>query len=284
MHNGDRKKGADPRTIAHLLMEKRTRKKARQYYGMGERNVSLNVLTYQEFVQQYSTLMNENAGLNLIDRYLTVVRHLSPRQVADFIKRIPAEVRKELTRYEELYLVVDTLKKSGISLKFTKPENLICGLTDEQYTQALRKDGRIPLQKSGKQQEQPKEALQPPQHPMDTAKETVTETGTEEPSKSKEEDSFGTENFFFAPQTETVVEQAPHPVKATEPAATATKNSLNQRKISKKPKTVAQLKEKLRILKKQQKQDKKRRTEENKRERKLLWSSIFVTLVAKKYH
>lgn len=105
MHNGDRKKGADPRTIAHLLMEKRTRKKARQYYGMGERNVSLNVLTYQEFVQQYSTLMNENAGLNLIDRYLTVVRHLSPRQVADFTKRIPAEVRKELTRYEEFYLV-----------------------------------------------------------------------------------------------------------------------------------------------------------------------------------
>lgn len=143
----DGKSGAQPAAIAQLLMEKRTRRKARSYYGIDMAPMQLDILTYEAFTMQYTKLMDETVGLNLVDRYISVVNELSTKQAADFTMRIPAEIRKKLAGYEEFYFVLNAMKRQGIDVQIQKPAHVKRALTDEQFTRALRMEKKSPVKK-----------------------------------------------------------------------------------------------------------------------------------------
>jgi hypothetical protein len=134
----DEKNGASAKQIAWLIMNKRKRKDARTYYGMKSGKVNLDILNYDTYVRLYTYLLDEDRGLNIVDRFIYVVNQLSLTQTVDFIRRLPIEVRGRLNKYEEFHLVLNTLREAGIEVKAEKPSNLIKGLTDEEFIRAIR--------------------------------------------------------------------------------------------------------------------------------------------------
>ncbi len=134
----DEKSGASAKQIAWLIMNKRKRKDARTYYGMKSGKVNLDILNYDTYVRLYTYLLDEERGLNIVDRFIYVVNQLSLSQTVDFIRRLPIEVRSKLNKFEEFHLVLNTLREAGIEVKAEKPANLIKGLTDEEFIKAIK--------------------------------------------------------------------------------------------------------------------------------------------------
>lgn len=133
----DKKNGASTGQIAGLIMNKRNRRSARLYYGMKNHRVNLDVLSYENFVNYYTMLINEDRGINVVDRFLFIVNQLTAKQTADFLKRIPKDLIKKLATYQEFFMVIDSLQKDGIAIEVRRPEKLRKGLSDEEFTRAL---------------------------------------------------------------------------------------------------------------------------------------------------
>jgi len=133
------KVGAFPADIARLLMEKRTRKQARKTYGIIGNKIKLDVITYETYVHYYTKLVNMEEGINIVDRYLSIVKELSVKQAADFTKKLPLELRRELTKYEEFHIVLDSMRRQGIPVNIKKPADVRKGLTDEEFMRAIGK-------------------------------------------------------------------------------------------------------------------------------------------------
>lgn len=135
-------KGATPGQIAELLLHKRNRKQARSYYGIKTKTMKLDILTYGDYLTKYSILMNEQLGVNMIERYLSIAKTTTPKQMAEFTQKLPVNVRRNLQTYEEFWIVINSLKKYGINITATKPSVLKRGLTQEQYRKAIERDAK----------------------------------------------------------------------------------------------------------------------------------------------
>ena len=84
--------------------------------------------------------MNPDLGVNIVDRFINIVKRLSPKQVAKFIQSLPPNVKKELQGYEEFWMVIDNLRRNKINIIATKPANMKKGLTGEQFMYAMRSE------------------------------------------------------------------------------------------------------------------------------------------------
>lgn len=143
------KSGAAPATIADLVLNQRSRKKARDYYGMSNVNVKIDILTSDMFVEKFAMLTNESIGFNIIDRYVQVVRRLAVKQAVDFTRKLPPNIIRELMEYEEYYKVLDYFKRNGYKVNTGKrPKNLKKGLSDEVFLEALSSKRKIGTIKS----------------------------------------------------------------------------------------------------------------------------------------
>lgn len=117
-----RKGGIKLGTIAELIIKKRPRKEARVYYGIADEQIELGYLAFDAYIEYADALNNKEYGRTLIERFMTVAGKLTPKQLEDYIKRLPTEVVEELQQYETYYKIIITLKQYGIDLRYKKPK------------------------------------------------------------------------------------------------------------------------------------------------------------------
>lgn len=146
----DTRSGAAASQIADLILNPRTRKNAREYYGMKEVKTKINMLTSDVYLKNYALLMDETKGLNIIDRYVMVVRSLPVNQAVEFTKKLPPSVLKRLMEYEEYYKVQDIFRKKGYKIRGRHPQNLKKGMSDEAFHRAVNGKNRAGAVKQGK--------------------------------------------------------------------------------------------------------------------------------------
>lgn len=125
----ENRRGVNPEVIAGLACKKRSRREARAYYRIRDLRVDLDVLNYEQFSEYYQYMMNENYGINGTDRFLTIMKWLSPKRAADFIKKLPEEVIVQLKTTNEFYDVLDELRARGLQpMPGKRPRKISMGI------------------------------------------------------------------------------------------------------------------------------------------------------------
>lgn len=125
----ENRNGVNPAIVAELACKKRSRREARAYYRIRELRVDLEVLNYEQFSEYYQYLMNEEYGVNGTDRFLTVMKWLTPKRACDFIKKLPEEVIVQLETTSEFYDVLDELRARGLNpIPGKRPKRLSSGI------------------------------------------------------------------------------------------------------------------------------------------------------------
>jgi len=117
--------GATPKDIATLILRKRTRKMAREYYGIGNGKIDVGYIERDDFNELYQKMHSKD---NLLAGYLTICANLNATQIADFTKRLPEDDITYLAGFEEFHTVMELLKKFGMDLKIKKPKKVAIGL------------------------------------------------------------------------------------------------------------------------------------------------------------
>lgn len=119
--------GARPRDIVKLILQKRTRKSAREYYGIGSQ-IELGFLDSADFSVFYNEL-KENDEITMLEKYLAVCSRMTAQQIADFTRRLPDDDKAYLAQFEEFHTVMQLLKKFGIDMKIKRPKKVCIGLS-----------------------------------------------------------------------------------------------------------------------------------------------------------
>ncbi len=121
--------GASARDIAELIVNKRSRKDARAYYGIANQRIDLGFLDEDAYVEYYTQLHQE--GNSLLQNYINCCAKMSPQQIADFTRRLPENELDELAQYQEFHAVLQLLKEFKIKceVKVKKPKRMVIGLT-----------------------------------------------------------------------------------------------------------------------------------------------------------
>lgn len=91
--------------MVNLLKKTRTRKEAREYYGISE-YVEIDFLSSSEFRTLCRRLYDPKLGDSTAERFEKLCSKLNNEQIADFIRRMPLEVKKELEQtdtYQHIY-------------------------------------------------------------------------------------------------------------------------------------------------------------------------------------
>ncbi len=126
------RRGASTSELARLCCEKRSRKNAREYYGIAEETIDIGMLSSVSIQNYIEQLEDKNIGQTIGERFLYISSKLSAKQAEDLIKRLPNDKLDTLQGYEEFYVVVDTLKKYGIKLPYKRPKNLKSMIAENQ--------------------------------------------------------------------------------------------------------------------------------------------------------
>jgi len=121
-----RRGGATPKEVATLLLQRRTRKAAREYYGIASKKIELGFLDTATYVEFYQDL--KQGDKSLLENYIAVCARMSPQQIADFTRRLPKDDQEHLAQFKEFHAIMQLLKKFGIDLKIKKPKKLQIGL------------------------------------------------------------------------------------------------------------------------------------------------------------
>ncbi len=130
----ENKKGITPSDVAKLMMKKRTRAEARNYYDIGNETVNTNILSPFDYQTFMARLEDREYGSRLIERFLNVANKLRPAQLEDFIKKLPNDYLDELKSYKEFYDVCESLKAYGITPPYKMPRgNVRKALTTVSY-------------------------------------------------------------------------------------------------------------------------------------------------------
>lgn len=135
-----RRGGATPKEIANLILRPRSRKEAREYYCIANEQIDLGLLSPDAFNERFRMLSDFTFGDTLIERFVAVIEVMQPKQIRDFISRLPKDVVNELRQYEEFYKVCDALKSLGIDLKFKRPRNVRVGMPQVERKQLSMED------------------------------------------------------------------------------------------------------------------------------------------------
>lgn len=124
-HKG-RKNGPSVLDVASLILQKRSRKKAREYYGIGGDKIGSAFLDNTTYVELYN-ILKKGEG-TLIENFVKVCSELYVDQAYDFIRRLPKDDLDMLAQYEEFHKILQSLKKKGYGLKIKKPKTVRVGL------------------------------------------------------------------------------------------------------------------------------------------------------------
>lgn len=116
--------GVGPKDVAEQIVNRRSRKDARVYYGIEGQKLDMGTLDEDTYVEYYNRLTK---GDFILKSYIDLCVTMTPQQIADFTKRLPKEELSELGKYEEFYLIVDLLRKFGIDLKIKRPKKVMIG-------------------------------------------------------------------------------------------------------------------------------------------------------------
>ena len=117
--------GARPVDIATLILQKRTRRAAKEYYGIANQKIELGFLDTDDFNKTYQKM---KANENVLAGYIEVCGKMSPEQIADFTRRLPEEDKSYLAGFEEFHVVMQLLLKFNIDLKIKRPRKVVIGL------------------------------------------------------------------------------------------------------------------------------------------------------------
>lgn len=128
----DDKKGVKPDILADLIINGRTRAQARAYYHIDRKIIKKKCLTIDEYDEMYKYLASKDEGLNLMERFVTVSRWVSPEQLALFIKALPEDACNALKRYKEFYDINNRLfKLSLVGERLKCPKDAVDGIPPE---------------------------------------------------------------------------------------------------------------------------------------------------------
>lgn len=167
------KKGVMAKDVATMIARRRTKKEAREYYGIGHEKADLGFLGLDEFSELYERFRTRQGSP--LENYLFICRNLgNPVQVADFTKRLPKDDLEYLASFEEFHAVMAALKEMGYDLKIKRPKTTSIGLKNVLLIGTA--GGTMTFSEEARQE---------------AGEEKVQETETEEKPKKKGLFSFG---------------------------------------------------------------------------------------------
>lgn len=142
-----RKGGVSATEVVEQIVQKRSRAEARRYYGIENQKIEPGFLDEESYVGFYKSLHKNN---ELLKNYLQVCSELSPKQIADFTKRLPEDERAYLAQFTEFHMLMDALKEFGLDLKIKKPRRVRVGMQTKQTIQIAGDTIKIQSQTSQK--------------------------------------------------------------------------------------------------------------------------------------
>lgn len=197
----NRKDGARPRDIASLILQKRTRKAAREYYGIGAGKIELGFMETVDFNGFYEQFKKAEVPLM---GYLSVCSKLNAQQIADFTRRLPEDDKSYLAGFEEFHTVMQLLKKFGIDMKIKRPRKVVIGLAN---TPAITmQDDKIVVEQPGKEMPEkskeepvaePKSEDKPEEKSEELAKAPSTDGTPKSYAEEREEETKRLKEQFF---------------------------------------------------------------------------------------
>jgi hypothetical protein len=122
------KKGVTTKEVATLIVRRRSRKAAREYYGIGQGNIDLGFLETDDFNETYERFKNRKGSP--IENYVFLCANLGEKQAYDFTRRLPKEDRDYLANFEEFHKIVGALEELGYKLNVKRPEKVEIGLAN----------------------------------------------------------------------------------------------------------------------------------------------------------
>ena len=129
-----RKDGASAKDIVNLILHKRSRQEARKYYGIEHLDMDPTiVIDMDTYAECFERLHKDE---HLLPNYLQVCADMSPKQIADFTKRMPAEDREYLAQFEEFHMLMDAIRKLGAEVRIKKPRKTKVGMQVSPQIQA----------------------------------------------------------------------------------------------------------------------------------------------------
>lgn len=117
----DGKKGLSASDTCKYIYRKRSRREAREYYGISDRKMELGFLSNGTFAEHYAALSDEQYGESLIERFLMVCQRMTAKQIKDFVRRLDDTTKNELVQYEEFFVLNDMLKQFKVDLGIKRP-------------------------------------------------------------------------------------------------------------------------------------------------------------------
>ena len=159
------KEGPTYQEIAALITKKRSRKEAREAYGISIKGTTIRTLTYEAYSYYFLQLINQEDGHSNMNRLLHIAESLNPYQLVDFLDKLPDNVRMPLYDYVEFAQLVETLKQYGLKVKhYKKPRKYKHMEDDLSFQRVAQKDTAPPpdnkkkkkklFQKKGKEEVQ----------------------------------------------------------------------------------------------------------------------------------
>ncbi len=112
---------ATVQNVTELILHKRKRVDARKYYGIGEKvNIRLNSISDGKLSDLLQSLDDASYGADIGKRFAQLCTSLSPKQVVDFIKRMPMDTKNTLEKYDDYWMVITALEAHGVTIKSKK--------------------------------------------------------------------------------------------------------------------------------------------------------------------
>lgn len=111
-------KGSDatPEHVVKLILNKRTREKARDYYKISTGTLGIDVFTPQQVQDAIAAIMDTSWGKTTGDRFLKVCGTIKTRQAYQLINELTPDLRKELEKYDEFYTILLKLRDKGVAI------------------------------------------------------------------------------------------------------------------------------------------------------------------------
>jgi len=115
-------KGVNESEVADLLIHPRSRRKTREYYRIDTKNISVRSLTNEMYNSICVRLADPEYGSCPMARLYNMASEINPYQMADFLEKIPTEIRQNLEEYAEYGQLIEQLRQSKLYVKYKRPK------------------------------------------------------------------------------------------------------------------------------------------------------------------